>query len=118
MWDVPYVTEEKEPIDTLPDEFLFLISVNGAWYGDFILYLQTQWYEPNSTCDERHRIRHQAKYYLIFNDTLYHRGVDSILWCCRTHEEDEIILNDCHSGACGGHLFGLATTHKMLEFHH
>ena len=76
----------------------------------FILDLQTQWYQPNATRDEPCRIHHQAKYYLIFNDTLYRRGIDSILWCCLTHEEAEIILNDYHSRACGGHLYGLATS--------
>jgi hypothetical protein len=24
-------------------------------------------------------------------------------------------MNDCHSGACGGHLSGLATTQKILH---
>jgi hypothetical protein len=46
---------------------------------------------------------------------LYRRGVDVILHHCLTHEEDEAILNDCHSGACGGHLSGLATTQKILR---
>ena len=27
----------------------------------------------------------------------------------------EIVLNDSHSGACGGHLSGLATSHKILR---
>ena len=30
-------------------------------------------------------------------------------------EEAESVLNDCHSGASGGHLSGLATTHKILR---
>ena len=25
------------------------------------------------------------------------------------------MLNDCHGGACGGHLFGLATAQKILR---
>ena len=32
-----------------------------------------------------------------------------------THEEAELIMNDCHSGACGGHLFGLAIAQKILR---
>jgi hypothetical protein len=32
-----------------------------------------------------------------------------------THEEAELILNDYHSEACGGHLSGLATTQKILR---
>ena len=49
------------------------------------------------------------------DDTLYHCGVDSILCGCLTHDEAEIMLNDCHIGACGGHLSGLSTAQKILR---
>jgi hypothetical protein len=55
-----------------------------------------------------------AKNYVIIIDTLYWRGVDSILRCCLSFEEAEAVLNDFHSGACGGNLFGLATTQNIL----
>ena len=55
------------------------------------------------------------KYYLILNDTLYRRGIDSVLRRCLTHEEAEHVLNDYHSGACSGHLSGMATTQKILR---
>ena len=61
------------------------------------------------------KLRLHAKNYLIIGDTLYHKGVDSILRRCLTHEEAKIVLNDAHSGACGGHLSGLATTHNILH---
>ena len=32
-----------------------------------------------------------------------------------THEENEVVMNDFHGGACGGHLFGLSTTPKILR---
>jgi hypothetical protein len=32
-----------------------------------------------------------------------------------THKEAESVLNDCHKGACGGHLSGLVTTQKILR---
>ena len=32
-----------------------------------------------------------------------------------SHEEEEIMLNDCHTGACGGHLSGLETTQEILR---
>ena len=34
---------------------------------------------------------------------------------CLTHEEVEIVVNDCHAGACGIHLSGLATAQKILH---
>jgi hypothetical protein len=65
--------------------------------------------------DDQRQIHHQVKNYLIIGDTLYHHGVDSILHRCLTHEEAESMLNDFHSGACGGHLSGLETTQKILR---
>ena len=37
-----------------------------------------------------------------------------ILHRCLTHEEAEKALNECHSGACGGHLSGYATAQRVL----
>lgn len=47
------------------------------------------------------------------NDTLYRHSPDTILRICLTHEEATRVLNDCHYGACGGHLSGMATMHKI-----
>jgi hypothetical protein len=65
--------------------------------------------------DEHRRIHHQAKNYLIIDDTLYRRGLDFILRRCLTHEEAVIVLNDFHTRACGGHLSRLETTQKILR---
>ena len=42
MCDLPCAVMESEPSDSFPDEFLFLISTTDPWYGDFLIYLQTQ----------------------------------------------------------------------------
>ena len=47
------------------------------------------------------------------DNTLYHREVDSILRRCLTHEEAKVMLNDCHKGACGGHLSGISIAQKI-----
>ena len=114
MCDLPCASIESEPSDSFPDEFLFLISTTDPWYRDFLIYLQTQRFQPTLSHDDHHCIRHHAKCYLILNDTLYRRGIDSILRRCLTHEEVAQVLNDCHSEACGSHLSGMATTQKIL----
>jgi hypothetical protein len=77
--DLPHTDEDTEPNDSLPDESLFLISMSDLWYGDILLYLQTQCFQPGISRDERRHIRHHSKYYLIVGDTLYHRGIDIVL---------------------------------------
>jgi Integrase core domain/Integrase zinc binding domain len=112
---LPSADENNEPRDPLPDESLFLISTSDPWYGDILLYLQTQRFQPNISREERRRIRHHSRRYLILGDTLYRRGIDTILRRCLIHEEAERVLNDCHLGACGGHLSGMATAQKILR---
>ena len=49
------------------------------------------------------------------DNTLYHRGVDSILRRCLTHEEAKVVINDCHGGVCCGPLSPLSTAQKILR---
>jgi hypothetical protein len=112
---LPHVDEDIEPRDSLPDETLFLTSTFDPWYGDILLYLQTQHFQPNISHEESRRIFHHSRRYLIIGDTLYHHGIDTILQLCLIHEEAEHILNDFHLGACGGHLSGMATAQKILH---
>ena len=101
--------------DSFPDEQIFLISTSDPWYGDILIYIQTLKYPVASSNEERRKLRLHAKNYLIIGDTLYRRGVDSVLRRCLTHEEADIVLNDSHSGVCGGHLSGLAMAQKILR---
>ena len=78
MCDLPCVATESEPSDSFPDEFLFLISTTDPWYGNLLIYLQTQLFQLHLSHDDPLHIRHHAKYYLILNDTLYRRGIESI----------------------------------------
>jgi hypothetical protein len=96
--DFPRLDEDIFHDDSFTDQHIFLISSSDPWYGDILIYLQTLKLSQHLPRDDRRRIRHQAKNYLIIDDTLYHQGVDNILHRCLTHEEAESVLNDCHSG--------------------
>jgi hypothetical protein len=103
--------------DVVPEESpirgdMFLIASSDPWYGDILIYLQTLNCPTFASLDERRWIHHQDKNYLILNDMLYQRGVDFILRRCLTHEEAIIVLNDFHTGACGGHLSGVGNNPK------
>ena len=80
--------------ESLPDEHIFLMSTSNPWYRDILIYLQTLKYPAASSWEERRKLFLHAKNYLIIGDTLYRRGVDSVLRRCLTHEEAEIVLND------------------------
>jgi len=112
---LPRTDQQEEPIGQFLDESIFLISTSDPWYGDILSYLQTQRFRPQLSSEDHRRIRHHVKDYLIVNDTLYRRGPDTILWRFLTHlsVEAKRVLNDCHSGSCGCHLSGLATTQKI-----
>jgi hypothetical protein len=112
--DFPQLNEDVVHVDSFADEHILLISSLDLWYGEILIYLQTLKFYQHLSRDDRRPIRHQDKKYLIINDTLYHRGIDKIFHCCLDHEEDESVLNDYHRGACGGHLYGIATTQKIL----
>jgi hypothetical protein len=59
--DFPYSETENVAADSLPNESLFLISSNDLRYGDIIIYLQTQTFQPNFSNTDQHRIRYQAR---------------------------------------------------------
>jgi hypothetical protein len=107
--DFPYSQTENVAVNSLPDESLFLISSNDLWYGDIIIYLQTQTFLLNFSSTDRCQIRYQARQYIILGDTLYCRGIDSVFRRCLTFDEADKAFNDYHFGACGGHMSVYAT---------
>eukprot|EP00253_Pinus_taeda_P014159 PITA_14159 len=115
MCDFPHTDTETVVEEPIADESLFLISTLDPWYGDIIVYLQTQSFRPEISQSQRRKIRFQSQPYNIIGDTLYRRGVDSVFCHCLIHEEVEKVLNDCHSGACGSHMSGYAITQKILR---
>jgi hypothetical protein len=94
---------------------MFFIVSSDPWYGDILFYLQTLKFPTSASHDKHRHIRNHEKNYLILEETLYRRGVDCSLRQCLTHDEAEIGLNDCHTGACGGYLSRLETTQKIIR---
>jgi hypothetical protein len=60
MTDLPRAFDESMVQDSFPDESLFLIDSSDPWYGDILIYLQTQHFRPNLSKDDRRCIRHQS----------------------------------------------------------
>ena len=109
------VEEEEVYEDAFFDHHIFFISTLDPWYGDIIIYLKMFKVHPHLSRDERRQLRHVSKNCLIVDNTLYRHGVDLILHHCLTHDEAKVLLNDCHGGACGGHLSGIFIAQKILR---
>jgi hypothetical protein len=80
-----------------------------------LIFLQTLKFSQHLSRDDQRCIQNQCNNYLIIDKTLYHKGLDNILHHCLNQEEAESVINDYHSEALGGHLFGLAKTQKILQ---
>ena len=77
MCDFPRVDSETMVEEPIADESLFLISTLDPWYGDIIIYLQTQSFRPEISRSERRKIRFQSQQFKIIGDTLHRLGADS-----------------------------------------
>jgi hypothetical protein len=82
MCDFPRTDTETVAEESIADESLFLISTLDPWYGDIIIYLQTQTFRPEASKSERRKIRFQSQQYKIIGDTLYRRGADLVFRRC------------------------------------
>jgi hypothetical protein len=51
---------------------MFFITSSDPWYNDILVYLKTLTCPTAASHHEHHHIHHQAKNYLILEDTLYH----------------------------------------------
>ena len=87
IYDIPSLDEGEIHEDSFVDEHIFPILSMNPWYWDIIVYLQTLKVPSHLSRDESRRVTNN---YLIVDNNLYHRGVDSILCCWLTHEEDEL----------------------------
>ena len=114
MCDFPRAHMEIVAEEPIVDESLFQIFTLDPWYGDIIIYLQTQSFRPEISRSKRRKIRFQSQQFKIIGDTLYRRGADSIFQHCLIHDEAERVLNEFHYGVCGDHMSGFAMAQKIL----
>lgn len=78
MCDFPRTNTETVAEEPIVDESLFLISTLDPWYGDIIVYIQNQSFQPEISRSQQRKIRFQSQQYNIIGDTLYRHGADSI----------------------------------------
>ena len=65
--------------------------------------------------DKRKRLTIRSCHFYLIQDTLYHKGADSIWRCAVCSDEKEGILREAHCGIAGGHYAGHATAWKIWQ---
>ena len=61
MCDFPNTETETMVEHLIVDESLFLIITLDPWYGDIIIYLQTQNFQPELSRSQRRKIHYQSQ---------------------------------------------------------
>eukprot|EP00253_Pinus_taeda_P007665 PITA_07665 len=87
----------------------------SPWYSDVIYVLKNLSPPPGMTRNKERTLKLKAAKFCILNSTLYWKYPRSVLLICLVEEEVKQVMEDCHQGDCGGHVFWKSTTNKILR---
>ncbi|KAL4302322.1 hypothetical protein GQ457_10G009070 [Hibiscus cannabinus] len=104
--------ENKEIADTADE---IQEEKSTPWYDDFVNYIVSGILPHQLNYQGRKRFRHNAKGYFWDEPYLFKQCVDQIIRRCIPEEEQQMILEQCHSGPYGGHFGGNRTAAKVLQ---
>jgi hypothetical protein len=111
----PLENSNLEPLnDQLPDADLFEVDVIFPDYVDIITYLKTNQAPGEYNSKQVEALLRRSAPFTLIGETLYKQGHDGILRRCLNPSEVPLILEGCHSDACGGHFAGESTARKAL----
>ncbi|KAL4301755.1 hypothetical protein GQ457_10G012990 [Hibiscus cannabinus] len=85
------------------------------WYADFVNYIVSEILPHQINYQGRKRFRHNAKGYFWDEPYLFKQCADQIIRRCIPEEEQQMILEQCHSAPYGGHFGGNRTAAKVLQ---
>eukprot|EP00253_Pinus_taeda_P025709 PITA_25709 len=67
------------------------------------------------TRNKARTLKLKAAKFCILNSALYWKDPSGVLLNFLVEEETKNVMEDCHQGDCGGHLFWKSTTNKVLR---
>ena len=100
--------------DELPDANLFEVDIIQSEYGDILEYLTTNKVPNDYTPNQVKSLLQRSAPYTLIDKVLYKQGKDGVLRRCIFKNEIPLILEGCHTDACGGHFAGESTARKAL----
>jgi hypothetical protein len=63
---------------------------------------------------ERRTLKMKTNHYVLVSGVLFRRNFDGVLLRCLDHSKSREILQEFHSGVCGGHFSPVVTAHKII----
>ncbi|KAL4341150.1 hypothetical protein GQ457_08G031210 [Hibiscus cannabinus] len=92
-----------------------LAEKSTPWYADFVNYIVSGILPHQLNYQGRKRFKHNAKGYFWDEPYLFKQCADQIIRRCIPEEEQQTILEQCHSAPYGGHFGGNRTAAKVLQ---
>ena len=85
------------------------------WYTKITYYLQRMEAPPHLTKNKKRSTKLQAIRYIIVKGSLWWRNFEAILLKCVDQERAQEILNEMHTGVCGGHFMAKTIAYKVMR---
>jgi hypothetical protein len=91
------------------------VFLNSPWYADLIFVFHNLQVPPGLTKTKDRFLKLKALKFFILEGNLYWKDLGGILLNCLLKDEVDKVLQDFHTGDCGGHLSWKATANKILR---
>ncbi|KAL4380087.1 hypothetical protein GQ457_02G027270 [Hibiscus cannabinus] len=91
------------------------VDTTAPWYADFVNYIVSGIIPHQLNHQGKKIFKYNAKDYFWDEPYLFKQCADQIIRCCIPEEEQQQILEQCHSAPYGGHFGGNKTAAKVLK---
>eukprot|EP00253_Pinus_taeda_P021200 PITA_21200 len=109
---ITVMSNENEEESSIQASEMFSLS---PWYSDIIYVLKNLSPLPGMTRNKARTLKLKAAKFCILNSTLYWKDPGGVLLNCLVEKEAKKVMQDCHQGDCGGHLFWKSIANKILR---
>eukprot|EP00253_Pinus_taeda_P030508 PITA_30508 len=109
---VSTMSDENEKGSSIEASEMFSLS---PWYSDIVYVLKNLSPPLGMTRNKARTLKLKAAKFCILNAALYWKDPSGVLLNCLVEKEAKKVMEDCHRGDCGGHLFWKSTTNKILR---
>lgn len=92
-----------------------IIRPDDPWYHDIFSYLKHEILPDNITSNLKKTFVKKSSYFVILEDTLYHKSIKGTLLHCLNPKEALTNLVKVHNDICGSHSSGLTLAKKLLR---